>query len=595
MKHFGYDSVTLDGGYLFSKQELNRRVTLNAVYDRFAETGRIGAFAHGYPERDPIRPHYFWDSDVAKWIEGAAYSLKKYPDPSLEARVDAIVADVVKNQHEDGYFNIYFTVVEPENRWKNRDLHELYCAGHLMEAAVAYADATGKRELLSCMEKYADYIERVFVKERSAAFLTPGHEEIELALVRMYRYTGKEKYLSLAAFFINKRGTEEDVRRSDYNQSHIPVRMMKDAVGHAVRAVYLYTSMAYLAAETGDIELISACKALWEDITGRKMYVTGGLGSTCIGEAFTTPYDLPNDQAYTETCAGIGLIFFADAMLSLENNGDYADVIERALYNGVLSGLSLDGREFFYENPLEINRSEHFKSAYGERRFPAQRRVECFGCSCCPPNINRLLSSLGKYLYGIEGVRLYVNQYASSTLSEGAVSARTVTDYPLNGEIRVKAEGVSEIALRIPSWCKSFGINAPYFMENGYAVVGNSGGEIVLTLDMSPRTVWADPRVLRDSGRVAVTRGPVVYCAEGIDNGEGELHNYIIPRDARITEAENMGDLPSLTVECKKQLRGDTLYRYSAPSTEAATLRLIPYSTFANREVTDMRVWFNAE
>ena len=595
MKHFDFGSVTLDNGYLFSKQELNRKVTIDAVYDRFSETGRIGAFAHGYPDTDPIRPHFFWDSDVAKWIEGAAYSLKKHPDPALESKVDAIISDVVKNQHEDGYFNIYFTVVDPENRWKNRDWHELYCAGHLMEAAIAYHDATGKRTLLDCMEKYADHIEKVFVTDRSAEFLTPGHEEIEIALIKMYRHTKNEKYLRLAAFFINKRGTEEDVRRSDYNQSHLPVRQQTYAVGHAVRAVYLYTSMALLAAETKDSELVSACKTLWDDIVNGKMYVTGGIGSTCIGEAFTSPYDLPNDQAYTETCAGIGLAFFAQAMLCLENNSAYADVIERALYNGILSGLSLDGKEFFYENPLEINRAEYFKSTYGERRFPAQRRVECFGCSCCPPNINRLLASLGNYIYGEENGTLYVNQYACATLDCDGIKAKMKTDYPNNGAISVSAEGVSRIALRIPSWCQSFTLNVPYVMEKGYAVTEITEN-IELTLDMTPKTVWADPCVLRDMSRVAVMRGPVVYCAEGIDNIDTALHTYVLPDAPEFEEIADRSGLPALTIKCKRLVSdGGALYRHERPKAVDTVLKLIPYSSFANREPSDMRVWFFCE
>ena len=383
MQLIPHSRVTLTGGYLAEKQALNRRVTLQAVYDRFYETGRITAFGHGYPDADPIRPHFFWDSDVAKWMEGAAYVLAHEPDPALEAKVDAIIDDIAAHQHADGYFNIYFTVVEPDKRWSNRDWHELYCAGHLMEAAVAYAEATGKTKFLSCMEKYADYIAKIFMEEQSAAFHTPGHEEIELALVRLYRHTGKKQYLDLAAYFINTRGVAEEQGKNNYNQSHLPVREQDSAEGHAVRAMYLYTGMAYLAAETGDEALIAACKKLWADATEQKMYITGGLGSTYIGEAFTTPFDLPPDQAYTETCAGIALCFFANGMLALENHAAYADVIERALYNGVLSGLSHRGDEFFYENPLEVNLSERFVSVWGARRFPAHRRVACFACSCC--------------------------------------------------------------------------------------------------------------------------------------------------------------------------------------------------------------------
>ena len=597
MKQIPFHHVLLTDGFFRAKEELNRKITIHAVYDRFSETGRIGSFRFGFPKDDPIQPHYFWDSDVAKWMEGAAYILAQHPDPELEARVDAIVADIEKNQQEDGYFNIFFTVVQPENRWANRDWHELYCAGHLMEAAVAYAEATGKTTFLACMEKYADYIYHVFVEEKSAAFRTPGHEEIELALVKLYRHTGNSKYLDLAAYFINTRGTEEDIGRSGYNQSHVPVREQDSAQGHAVRATYLYTGMAYLAAETGDETLVSACKKLWEDITHRKMYVTGGLGSTYIGEAFTTPFDLPPDQAYTETCAGIGLCFFAAAMQALDHDAVYADVIERALYNGVLSGLSVSGDQFFYENPLEVNLSERFTSVWGTRRFPAHRRVACFACSCCPPNINRLLPTLGGYVYGLEEDTLYVHQFAASRLSFEGITATVETAYPNQGTVKVTANGVQKLAIRIPGWCDSFTLSHPYTMECGYAIVSNDGTPVILTLDVTPRLVWADPRVLHAAGKVAVMKGPVVYCAEGIDNGEGGLHNLRIPRNITVTETDNPAyGLPVLTVSCKAvQLDDRDLYRNAPPTHTDTTLTLIPYNAFANRDETDMRVWFYTE
>ena len=597
MKLIPFQHVTLTDGFFCAKEELNRKTTIHAVYDRFSETGRIGAFSFGFPKDDPIQPHFFWDSDVAKWMEGAAYILAKHPDPDLEAKVDAIVAEIQKNQCEDGYFNIFFTVVQPENRWANRDWHELYCAGHLMEAAVAYAEATGKTAFLSCMEKYADYIYRVFVEEKSAAFRTPGHEEIELALVKLYRHTGKKKYLDLAAYFINTRGTEEDVGRVNYNQSHVPVREQDSAQGHAVRATYLYTGMAYLAAETGDEALISACKKLWSDIVNQKMYITGGLGSTYIGEAFTTPFDLPPDQAYTETCAGIGLCFFAAAMQALEPKGEYADAIERALYNGVLSGLSVSGDQFFYENPLEINLSERFNSVWGSRRFPAHRRVACFACSCCPPNINRLLPALGGYVYGMQEDALYVHQFAASRLDYEGVTATVETAYPNGSSVTVTASGVKKLAIRIPGWCDEFTLSHPYTLEQGYAVIENDGTPVTLTMDLTPRMVWADPRVLRAAGQMAVMKGPVVYCAEGVDNGEGNLHRYRIPKKPVITEMPNADyGLPTLTVACKSIPADEApLYRNTPPDLVDATLTLIPYSVFANRNETDMRVWFYGE
>ena len=593
MKTYGFAKVDLTNGYLFEKQELNRTTTIQAVYDRFDETGRVGAFRFEWKEGDEPKPHIFWDSDVAKWMEGAAYILKKHEDADLAKKIDDLVALIKKNQGEDGYFNIYFTVVEPEKRFTNRDWHELYCAGHLMEAAVAVAEATGKTDLLCCMEKYADYIHKVFVVEKSAAFSTPGHEEIELALMKMYHYTGKRKFLDLCAHFINARGVVEEQNKNLYNQSHLPVREQDEALGHSVRACYLYTGMAALALETGDEALKAACRRLYDDMVNCKMYVTGGLGSTHIGEAFTARYDLPNDTAYAETCASIGMIFFAHQMLQLEGDAKYADVIELELYNGMLSGLSTDGAAFFYENPLEINLNERFKGLHGERRFPITERVAYFICSCCPPNLNRVLSSLGQYVYGIDGDTLYVNQYIGSTLKDGGISCVMATDYPRTGVISVKAEGAAKVALRIPGWCKGFTLNKPYVMEKGYAVVENDS-EIVLTLDMAAYAVFADPRVLRDAGKLAVRRGPVVYCAEGVDNGS-DLHGYLVKPGFKAAEIPSEFGLPALNVPCKKLLPLENgLYSAEMPGSEDATLRMIPYNSFANRGESDMLVWLTA-
>ena len=599
MKSFGISNVSLTSGYLFDKQELNRKTTIASVYDRFSETGRIGAFNFDYEEgvSDPnMKPHIFWDSDVAKWMEGAAYILKKHSDPELESKVDSLVDKIKKNQDPNGYFNIYFTICEPQKRFKGRGNHELYCAGHLMEAAVAYADATGKTTLLECMEKYADHIHKVFVEDKSASFVSPGHEEIEIALMRMYYYTGKKKFLDLAAHFINTRGTEAEISKTSYNQTHKPVREQTEAVGHSVRAMYLYTGMALLAAETGDEALISACRTLWEDTTLRKMYVTGGIGSTNIGEAFTSSYDLPNAEAYTETCAGIGLIYFAQAMLGIENDSRYADVIERTLYNGVLSGLSLDGNSFFYRNPLEITRSEHFANECGSRPLPITQRVECFICSCCPPNLNRLLSSLENYIYAADGDTLYVNQFVSSTLDSDTVKCTQTTDYPRTNTVCLTAEGIARVAVRIPEWCDSFKLNKPYTMKNGYATVENDGSNIILELDMSPRVVFPDPRIKNDAGKICVMRGPILYCAEEVDNGP-HLYTIVLGKTLCTTESfdESFG-LHVINAKAKKRVgfaRG--LYSNSPAKTEEFTVRLIPYNCFANRGSTDMTVWFCGE
>lgn len=593
MKPFSYTNVDLTSGYLFEKEELNRKITIDAVYSRFYETGRIGAFDFNYREGDELKPHIYWDSDVAKWMEGACYILKKHPDPALESKVSALVSKIKEHQDENGYFNIYYTVCEPENRFTDKTKHELYCAGHLMEASIAYAQATGKHDFLEAMERYADHIKKAFVDDRSAGFISPGHEEIELALVRMYTFTGKRKFLDLAEHFINARGSQDDIKNT-HNQSHLPVREQQEAVGHAVRAVYLYTGMARLAAQTGDPALTQICKRLWEDVTERKMYVTGGVGSTNIGESFTRAYDLPNDTAYTETCAGIGLIYFAAAMLELENDARYADVIERVLYNGVLSGLSLDGKSFFYENPLEINLLEHIELFRGKRRFPITQRQECFECSCCPPNLNRLLSSLGNYVYGFEGDTLFVNQYISSDLRADGISARMTTEYPNKGTVTLRVDGIESIALRIPFWCESYSLNRPFTLKNGYAVVENDGGEIVLEMEIAPKAVWARPEVFRDVGRICLMRGPVVYCAEGVDNPH-PLHSYQVSPDAEITEGDNASfGLPTLELMATRIHQDDAkLYSSKPPKKEVAALKLIPYNCFANRGECDMLVWLH--
>ena len=593
MKNFTRKNVTLTGGYLFEKQELNRKVTVNSVYDRFKETGRIDAFKFEYKVGDEIVPHIFWDSDVAKWMEGAAYILAKHKDEALEARLDELVELIKKNQGEDGYFNVYFTVVEPTKRFTDRSKHELYCAGHLMEAAVAISECLGKRDMLECMERYADYIYKIFVEEGSAEFMTPGHEEIELALIKLYEHTNKKKYLDLAKFFIDARGDKEVT--THYSQTHLPVRKQTEAVGHCVRAMYLYTGMASLAKHTDDIELRNACRTLFADTTEKKMYVTGGLGSTNIGEAFTTPYDLPNDGAYTETCAGIGLMFFAHAMQELENNSKYADAIERVLYNGVLSGLSADGISFFYENPLEINLSEHFETHLGKRRFPANRRVECFHCSCCPPNIIRLLASLEDYVYGVDGDTLFIDQYVSSELLSEGISCSMITDYPRESTVNIKAQGAKNLALRIPFWCDGFKLNKPYEMKDGYAVVECDGGDVELVFDMPVRAVWSNINVLRDVGKICIMRGPVVYCAEAIDN-KSNLHRYSVSADFGYRMTDNEYKLPSLEIDAFEILDSDSaLYSRKKPEKIKTTLKLIPYNSFANRDVCDMAVWFREE
>ena len=605
MKFANTHSVELEPGYWFSKEKLNREVTINSVYEQFSQSGRIKAFNFDWREGEPQKPHIYWDSDVAKWMEGAAYSLKKHPDKALEAKVDSLIEKIAEHQGADGYFNIYFTVIDPSKRFTGRDNHELYCAGHLIEAAIA-CDEIGKPQLLETMKKYVAYIEKVFLLEKSAYFASPGHEEIELALLRMYRHTKDAQCLRLAKYFIDVRGTENDFAGktpdsteppraplSKYSQSHLPVRRQTEAVGHCVRALYLYTGMAMLAKETNDRELLDACRALFYDITNKKMYITGGVGSTHIGEAFTNAYDLPHDIAYAETCAAIALMFFCRAMLENEPNAVYADTLERAFYNGVLSGLSLGGNRFFYENALEINLNEHFNNGFGAPRFPITQRPELFGCSCCPPNLNRLLSSLGGYLFSLGGDTLFIHEYTASRLSENGVTCTVKTEYPVKGEITVTAENVKTVALRIPSWCEKYEISRPYELKDGYAYIENDGSEIRLSLDVTPRAVFSNRLISRDAYKLAVMRGPVVYCAEAIDNEA--LQTVCLPQ--KITAEETLCQdcgLPKLTVDAYiLQSDSDAPYKNYPDALQKTKLHLIPYSAFANRGECDMRVWFS--
>lgn len=594
-----YQNVTLTGGFWKQKEDLNRDVTLDAVYNRFDETGRIAAFRCDWKDGMPNRPHIFWDSDVAKWMEGAAYQLSREDDPVLRARVEAIIDEIEKNQHADGYFNIFYTVVEPENRFTNRDHHELYCAGHLIEAAVAYHDAVGDTRFLGLMEKYARYIKAVFMDgtaEPKPKFATPGHEEIELALVKLWHATGNRDYLDLAAHFVNRRGYGDNGESLSENiQSHKPLREQRDAVGHSVRAGYIYAAMADLARETNDAALDEACRVLFEDMAYRKMYVTGGLGSTNVGEAFTIPYDLSNDKAYAETCASIAMILFAHRMFLLHHEAKYADAVELELYNGMLSGLSLSGDAFFYENPLEIQ-LDNYKKVGG--RYPITRRQRVFGCSCCPCNLNRVLASVGQYFYAEEDGAVWVNQFGTSAYKNGGLAVAQETDYPVSGEIRLTAN--CPVYVRIPGWCRSFTASASYEMAGGYAKF--AAGEIVVRFEMQPEYVVSHVGIYKNAGKVALRRGPIVYCAEAIDNG-GDVHSLFADgANPAFALAESVPETGIPDVIARGYRRHNAtpamdagLQLYAPLSVpEKCTpeeIRFIPYHAFANRDETNMLVW----
>ena len=598
MKRVDFSSTKITGGFWKQKQDLIRNVTVKAVYDRFYETGRIEAFKCD-PESE-IKPHFFWDSDVAKWIEGVAYLTKEQREPQLEAIVDNLVDEIEKNQDPCGYFNIFFTVVDPDSRFKYRDCHELYCLGHLIEASVAYYEATGKDKLLNLMCKYVDYVESVFVNSERELFITPGHEEIELALVRLYECTGKEKYLSLSKFFVDKRGTrlEEAVTfgEQSYNQSHKPVREQDTAEGHAVRAVYLYCSMADLALKYNDKGLLDACKKIFDNISRKRMYITGGIGSSHEGEAFTVDYDLPNLVSYTESCAALGLALFANRMLLLESNAKFAHVAERAIYNGFMSSLSLDGKGFFYTNPLEILPyaiSRNTSVVKPQDWLPEPQRREVFECSCCPPNIVRFIPSIANFLYTHDDKTIYVNQFMESKskfdFAGGEIEIEQKTNYPYDGIVSITVTGASaRIAVRVPEWCDSYKAESNGYM---YFFVNEDNNTISLDFKMKPRFVYSNPLVLANAGKCAITYGPLVYCMEGCDN-EGHLRNIVLDTEGEAEIGYN-SDLDVPTIELLAYTSKDEydLYSFNKPKYKKTVATLIPYFAFANRGVQEMQVW----
>ncbi len=603
MNFIDFSDVKVTSGFWKQKQDMNKQTTVKAVYDRFSDTHRFDALKCDWKEKGEYEAHIYWDSDIAKWIEGVAYILEYERNPELERLIDDAVDDIVKNSDENGYFNSYYLTADKSDRFKFRGQHELYCLGHLIEAAIAYHKATGKDALLKAMCRYTDYVEKVFKNDQSADFITPGHPELELALVKLYNHTGEKKYLELAKFFIDKHGnnpTEDgkpvyDWAEVSYNQDEVPLRERETVEGHSVRAMYLLAGAADIAEIYGDSELAEACKLCYNNAVNKRMYITGGIGSTHTGETFTVNYHLPNRTAYAETCAAISLIFFARRMQKLENNSSFADTVERAMYNGVLSGISMDGKSFFYENPLAIDPefNDINPSTKTKERYPITERVEVFWCSCCPPNMVRFLASVTGLMYSYNTDTLFVDQYIDSVTENKEFSIRQTTDYPFNGTVELECKCDKKyIALRIPYWCKSFKINADYKIRNGYAIIENTNSIIKLEMDMPTVLIAANRRVHENAGKVAVMRGPVVYCAEGVDNGS-DVCSVIIPRNAEFTVTQNDFILPSLKAKVYKPKEQPHLYTVADNDFEETELKLIPYYAFANRGTCEMVVWFN--
>lgn len=600
MNNIEFSDVKITGGYWRARQDINCSVTLKAVYDRFNETGRFEALKCDLRDGDTNIPHIFWDSDVAKWIEGASYILHSEKNDQAVEIIENAIDLIIKNSDENGYFNSHFLVAEKENRFRLRECHELYCAGHLIEAAVAYYELTGKDRFLNAVKKYADYIERAFKIDNTAAFITPGHPEIELALVRLYKATSEKRYIELAKYFIDKRGNCDepgiytDWANEYYSQDEIPVRERKTAEGHCVRALYLMCAAADIAYIYKDNDLKTACERFFDSIVNKRMYITGGVGSSNMGESFTIDYDLPNRTAYAETCAAISLAMFAERMLKFGADSRYSDIIERTMYNGIMSGISLDGKSFFYENPLEIDPDFNNinTSTKVKERFPITQRVEVFDCSCCPPNIMRFVASISGLIYGFDDNTVYINQYMNSEGDVNGIKISQKTDYPNNGKITVRCNSnKKQIAFRIPCWCKSFNINKKYSIKNGYAYVDlDSEENIELELDMPVRIISANRRIHSDAGRIAVMRGPVVYCAEGIDNG-ADIKSIALPAESVFELAESEFLLPILKTEAYRPFESDSLYYEAVDDYEKIPLTLIPYYAFANRGESEMQVW----
>jgi DUF1680 family protein len=564
----------------------------------------------------------FQDSDAAKWIEAAAYTLVWHPDPELEQTIDGAIGIICNAQQADGYLNTYYTINGIEKRFTNlKDNHELYCFGHFAEAAAAYYEATGKRKLLDACIRYADCIDRHIGAEAGKIHGYPGHEIAEMSLVRLYAITKNERHLMLARYFIDERGKppqffEEESRRNgggvnlQYHQAHKPVREQRAATGHAVRAVYLYSGMADIARLCGDDALAEACSAIWDNIADRQMYITGAIGQSVHGEAFTFDYDLPNDTVYAETCAAIGLAFFARRMAAIAPRGRYGDVLERALYNGIISGMSLDGKSFFYVNPLEVIPESCLNDQ--SRRHVRIERQKWFGCACCPPNLARIIASLGSYIHSVSNDTIYTHLFvggaARCAVNGGRVYFRTETRYPWESKINVffEPEGAARFkyAFRVPSWCQQYSITlnggaVEHSLMDGFALIDRewrSGDKLEIIFEMPAVLVEANPRVRENTGKTALMRGPLVYCLEEADNGPELFRIYAgQPQDLRAQhEPELLGGITSITFTGKieQHWKDTTLYRSAAAAVfEDKFLKWIPYYAWANRQAGEMTVW----
>lgn len=629
-----FNKSEIDGGFWASRIEINRSVTIPIEFKQCKDTGRIDAFKLDWKLGHEPVPHIFWDSDVAKWIEAASYSLVTHPDPDLDSLLDEVIALISSAQQPDGYLNTHFSSVEPDKRWTNlRDCHELYCAGHMIEAAVAHFQATGKRSLLDVLCRYADYINEVFGIGENQIHGYCGHEEIELALVKLYRVTGKREYLELSIYFIEERGKKpyyfdiEAVNRGElpsihqhgsysYMQADKPVRTLDSVEGHSVRAMYLYSAMMDLSIELSDESLFVTCERLWNHLHSKHLYITGGIGSSAKNEGFTNDYNLPNETAYCETCASIGLVYWNHRMLQKRCDRRYSDVIERALYNNILSSISLNGDRFFYANPLSAFAGTDPYDCDSHKINPSTfyQRKEWFGCACCPPNLARLLASLGEYIYSESddalAVHLYVQGEAKMHINGTDMAITQQTQYPWDGVILLKLAMEQSIdftlRLRIPSWCTKYKViingkecNSQGTVEFGYFSIRSNwkpGDEISLNLDMPVMRVYSHPDVRENIGCVALQRGPIVYCIEQADNSV-PVRRIVLQKNTEIISEFNHDLLNGVVTlhgnALSAQVNGweGILYSNEQPVYDHYNFTAIPYYAWANRKPGEMRVW----
>ena len=617
-------AVSFQDSFWQKRIDTDVNVTIPHVFKQLEQTGRLKNFELASPQGqgDFCSNYPFDDSDVYKAIEAASYSLMLHPDPELVKYLDKVISKIAAAQEKDGYIYTARAIKDKggkipykdwvaSKRWENEESsHELYNLGHLYEAAVAHYQATGKKNLLNIALKSAELVLKEFGPGK--LMVPPGHQEIEIGLIKLYRLTGEKKYLDQAKFFLDQRGNSQGHKLYGfYSQDHLPVTQQTEAVGHAVRAAYMYSAMADVAALTGDEAYQQALNKLWEDVVFRKMYLTGGIGSTGAWEGFGPAYNLPNASAYCETCASIANAFWNYRMFLLEGEAKYLDVFERVVYNGVLSGISLSGDRFFYANPL---------ASFGQHE-----RTPWFGCACCPPNVARFLPQMGQYVYATSGDRLFVNLYGANSAQVEVkglkVRLEQQTRYPWEGEIKLtvnpEKEGKFVLLLRIPGWAQGQPVPGDLYsytgqttgkpsvkvnqqqvelkLEKGFLPLERSwkaGDTVEISLPLEPRQVLANEKVKDDNGLVAVERGPIVYCAEWADN-QGRVSNLLLPVGASL-QAEYKSDLLGGVATIKAEGKAFKVEKGKVKG-ETRTITLIPYYAWAHRGRGEMAVWLARE